>query len=65
MKFYYVYILKSINKDFIYTGFTENLKKRFLQHNNKEEFSTKPYAPFEPIHYEALMKDVLEKYPKL
>ncbi|OGG15740.1 hypothetical protein A3D77_01815 [Candidatus Gottesmanbacteria bacterium RIFCSPHIGHO2_02_FULL_39_11] len=53
MKFYYVYILKSINHDFIYVGFTENLKLRLKQHNNKEELSTKYYALFELIHYEA------------
>src|SRR4051812_6935322 len=53
MKFYYVYILKSISKDFIYTGFTSNLKHRFKEHNNKEELSTKHYAPFDLIHYEA------------
>lgn len=53
MKFYYVYILKSINHNFIYVGFTENLKLRLTQHNNKEELSTKAYAPFELIHYEA------------
>jgi len=53
MKFYYVYVLKSLNKDFIYIGFTNNLKKRFREHNNKEELSTKHYAPFELIHYEA------------
>lgn len=53
MKFYYVYILKSLHKDFLYIGFTENLKKRFKEHNNKEELSTKHYAPFDLIHYEA------------
>lgn len=53
MTFHYVYILKSINKDFIYTGFTSNLKKRFQEHNQKEELSTKHYAPFDLIHYEA------------
>jgi putative endonuclease len=53
MKFYYVYILKSIYYDFIYVGFTENLTIRFKQHNNKEELSTKHFAPFELIHYEA------------
>ena len=53
MKFYYVYILKSLNNNFIYTGFTENVSKRLQQHNSKEEFSTKPYAPFDLIHYEA------------
>jgi putative endonuclease len=53
MKFFYVYILKSRHKDFIYIGFTHNLVKRFKQHNNKEELSTKHYAPFDLIHYEA------------
>ncbi len=53
MKFYYVYVLKSFVQEFIYVGFTANLKVRVQQHNNKEEFSTKPYAPFEIIHYEA------------
>src|SRR3989344_3594095 len=53
MKFFYVYVLKSIKKDFIYVGSTANLKKRFLEHNNKEELSTKHYAPFDLIFYEA------------
>lgn len=53
MKFYYVYVLRSINHNFLYVGFTEDLKKRFKEHNNKEELSTKYYAPFDLIHYEA------------
>lgn len=53
MKFYYVYVLKSINRNFIYVGFTTNLKIRLKNHNNREELSTKYYAPFELIHYEA------------
>ena len=53
MKFFYVYVLKSIHKDFLYVGFTNDLKHRFLEHNNKEELSTKAYAPFDLIHYEA------------
>lgn len=55
MKFYYVYILKSINKDFLYVGFTKDLKKRFKEHNDKKELSTKYYAPFILIHYEAYL----------
>lgn len=53
MKFYYVYVLKSTYKNFIYVGFTINLRKRFKEHDNKEELSTKAYAPFELIFYEA------------
>jgi putative endonuclease len=54
MKFLYVYVLQSIKTpSFIYVGFTHNLKNRFREHNNKEEVSTKHYAPLELIHYEA------------
>lgn len=53
MKFYYVYVLHSLNYDFTYVGFTSNLKRRFKEHNNREELSTKHYAPFKLIHYEA------------
>ena len=34
-------------------GFTQDLQRRLREHNNKEELSTKHYAPFELIHYEA------------
>ena len=37
----------------MYVGFTKNLKVRFQQHNSKEGLSTKHYAPFELVHYEA------------
>ncbi|MBI2010108.1 MAG: GIY-YIG nuclease family protein [Candidatus Chisholmbacteria bacterium] len=53
MTFYYVYVLRSKVKDFIYVGFTINLKKRFQEHNNKQELSTKHYTPFDLIFYEA------------
>ncbi|OGH15866.1 MAG: hypothetical protein A3C30_03500 [Candidatus Levybacteria bacterium RIFCSPHIGHO2_02_FULL_40_18] len=57
MKFFYVYVLKSIDKDFIYVGITASLEKRFFEHNNKEELSTKQYAPFELIFYEAYLNE--------
>ena len=53
MKFYFVYVLKSLSKDFIYVGFTTDLRRRLKEHNNREELSTKHYAPFDLIHYEA------------
>lgn len=53
MKFYYVYVLQSKIKKFIYAGYTTDLKRRLLRHNNKENLSTKAYAPFDLIHYEA------------
>lgn len=33
--------------------FTHDLKRRLKEHNNKENFSTKPYAPYDLIFYEA------------
>jgi putative endonuclease len=53
MKFYYVYVLRSMIKDFVYVGITHDLRRRFEEHNSGSEFSTKPYIPFELIHYEA------------
>lgn len=43
---YYVYIIKSLKDSSFYTGFTENVKKRLIEHNsgsNKYSGSKKPY----------------------
>ena len=53
MKFFYVYVLRSLYYDFLYVGFTANLRKRFQEHNHKEKLSAKHYASFELVHYEA------------
>jgi putative endonuclease len=53
MTFYYVYVLKSLEKNFIYVGFTQGLRRRLQEHNDKENLSTKHYALYELIHYEA------------
>ncbi|NQU77343.1 GIY-YIG nuclease family protein [Candidatus Falkowbacteria bacterium] len=51
---FYVYFLRSrIKPDQCYIGYTTDLKKRLKRHNNKEVLSTKPYAPWEIIFYEA------------
>ena len=68
MKFYYVYILQNPSKNYIYIGYSENLKQRIESHNKGKNFSTKPYLPLELIHYEAYrnMSDAKrrEKYLK-
>lgn len=63
MAFYYVYVLKSIDKDFIYIGQTEDLRTRIIKHNKREVKSTRPYSPFELIYYEAFRnkKDVFKR----
>jgi putative endonuclease len=53
MSFYYVYVLQSETHDFIYIGFTNNLKRRFKEHNLGKVLSTDHYHPLVLIHYEA------------
>ncbi len=55
--FYYVYILQSIKYKKLYIGYTEDLKKRFKEHNRGLNTSTKPFLPWQLIHYEAYRHD--------
>jgi putative endonuclease len=52
MRFYYVYVLKSIYAHYIYTGYTSNLGQRLVRHNSKLVISTRKYAPYELIFFE-------------
>ncbi len=52
---YYVYILQSKKDNDLYTGCTNDLKKRFLLHNSGKIFSTKDRKPFKIIYYEAFL----------
>ena len=51
---FYVYLIQS-KKDtsWTYTGFSSNLKQRIESHNNAKNLSTKSYAPFTILYYEA------------
>ena len=53
MKFFYVYILENKAKNFIYIGYSENLRQRLKEHNSGKTKSTKHYAPLNLIFYEA------------
>jgi putative endonuclease len=57
MSFVYVYVLQSLHHDFIYVGYTHDLKRRFHEHNTGQNISTKPYAPYQLIHYEAYLHE--------
>ena len=59
MKFYYVYILHNHSKDFIYVGYSADVRSRYIEHNEGKVTSTKHYIPLDLIHYEAYrhMKD--------
>ena len=68
MKFFYVYVLYNKDKDFIYIGYSENIKQRVKEHNSGKSQSTKHYIPLKLIFYEAYptMSDAKrrEKYLK-
>ena len=53
MKFYYVYVFHNVSRNFIYIGYSEDLKSRFEHHNKGLVRSTKAYIPLDLIHYEA------------
>lgn len=55
MKFYYVYVLRSIKDKLFYTGYTDNLQKRFNRHNKGLIYSTKHRKPFILIYSEACL----------
>jgi putative endonuclease len=65
---YYVYFLKSLSTSFRYVGYTSKLKRRFDEHNQGLNKSTKPYKPFEMDAYIAVKTEriakSLEKYFK-
>ncbi|GEM_PF-2735960 len=49
----YVYVLCSTIKQLIYVGCTDDLKKRYGQHQKGEVTSTKSHRPLKLIYYES------------
>lgn len=66
--FIYVYILQSLKNKGLYVGYTRDLGKRFREHNMGHNFSTRPFAPWDLVHYEAYRNEMdakrREKYLK-
>ena len=65
---FYTYILQSKKDRDWYTGYTNDLRKRFRQHNSNEVLSTKGRGPFSLIYYEVCLNQhdaiAREKYLK-
>jgi putative endonuclease len=53
--FHYVYVLKSLKDGKWYTGCTDDLRKRFAEHNEGKSEYTKARGPYELIYYEACL----------
>jgi len=50
---FYVYVLKSLKDQMSYVGSTNNLRRRFSEHNEGKVYSTKLRTPFILVYYEA------------
>jgi len=50
---FYVYFLKSKKDNNLYLGSTNDLKRRFKEHNSGLVTSTKSRIPFDLVYYEA------------
>jgi len=67
-RFYYVYVLRSEKAGRWYTGYTNDLRKRFKGHSANKVPSTKNKGPFKLLYYEACHNEkdarLREKYLK-
>lgn len=65
---YYVYVLKSLKNNRLYTGSTNNLERRFDEHNSGKSKYTKLTRPFKLVYSEKISTRVeairKEKYFK-
>jgi putative endonuclease len=68
MQVYYTYVIQSEKDGHWYTGFTNDLRKRFGEHNKGVVFSTKNKGPWKLIYYEGCLDEddarAREKYLK-
>lgn len=54
---YYTYVLRSKKNSQFYTGYTNNLRKRFKEHNDYKSTYTKRRGPYDLIYYEACLTE--------
>lgn len=54
---FYTYILRSKISGRLYTGYTNDLRKRFKEHNSGKSTYTKKRGPYELIYYEACLDE--------
>ena len=54
---YYTYIVKSKKSGRFYTGYANDLRKRFKEHNEGRSAYTKSRGPYELVYYEACLDE--------
>jgi putative endonuclease len=52
---FYTYVLRSKKSGNFYTGYTNDLRKRFKEHNDNKSTYTKGRGPYELVYYEACL----------
>lgn len=66
--FTYVYVIRDVKTELLYTGCTSDLRKRLAEHQSGKSTYTKSRGPYKLIYYEACLneKDAFarEKYLK-
>ena len=55
MNMFYTYVLQSQKSDNLYTGYINDLRKRFKEHNEEKFGYTKDRGPYNLIYYEACL----------
>ena len=55
LKFYYVYVLQSEKNGSLYIGSTDDLRRRYKEHNRGYVEATKHKRPWKLIYYEACL----------
>ena len=65
---YFVYVLKSLNKNYRYVGLTHDVVQRVARHQTGRERTTRTYRPFQLGHIEKFVTRIearrREKYLK-
>ncbi|HCY77300.1 MAG TPA: endonuclease [Ignavibacteriales bacterium] len=49
---FFVYAIKSLKRNYIYVGLSNNLERRLAEHNGGRNKTTEPYRPFKLIYSE-------------
>lgn len=53
---YYIYVIQSLKDKKLYIGYTNNLQRRFEEHNAGRNEVTKGRKPFRLLYYEACIQ---------
>ena len=65
---FFVYVLSSLSRNYIYVGMSSDTERRIADHNNGYNKTTKPYRPFKTVLIEEYPSRILarerEKYLK-